>query len=378
MEQQTLRKSMESLWKEAFGDSDAYVKTVFDSYFKPENVAYREKEGELESALLGIPYSFESSSGKSLRGLYLCGLSTVSEARRRGYMSALLEDINARAQERGFDFTFLIPASEGMRHYYADRGYHDAFFKVKEHYVRGHKFGGEVVDLSRYNGSDLESAISFLTVQEHRRKGRDSEFKLLHDTADWKAVLQEALVSNSPVYIGRENGGTAGMAFSEKKDRTIEIKKIYAKSPETEKGLIAAISAAHPQCNIDVVKELDQALKTPANQLWSPFYAQTNAKTAEYEDVAEIEEPYNPALGAWPLGMIRIFDIRKLLRYTCINPSDSGPEKNQNSIEEELKGFSEAELVKIILRRPVGENSDALEKILALPELSFSMSLLLE
>lgn len=63
MDKDVLKVQMMKLWKETFHDSDNYISLVFDTYFFPEFVAYRECNGRLLSAMLAIPYDFVYSEG---------------------------------------------------------------------------------------------------------------------------------------------------------------------------------------------------------------------------------------------------------------------------------------------------------------------------
>lgn len=63
MDKDLLKVQMMKLWKETFHDSDYYISLVFDTYFFPEFVAYRESNGRLLSAMLAIPYNFVYSEG---------------------------------------------------------------------------------------------------------------------------------------------------------------------------------------------------------------------------------------------------------------------------------------------------------------------------
>lgn len=134
---------MMRLWKETFHDTDRYIRLVFDAYFNPDNICVRYDGDRLVAALLGVPYDFripveETSPSVKLkqvaeshsevldmRGLYLCGLATRPEYRKQGIMSDMMEEIQDSAANRGFDFTFLIPADDHLREYYRLRGYRD-------------------------------------------------------------------------------------------------------------------------------------------------------------------------------------------------------------------------------------------------------------
>lgn len=366
MEEKKIRQQMKELWRETFGDSPEYIDLVFENNFDPEYVAYHETGDTLDSSLMGVPYRFDDSTGKTLRGLYLCGLATKKSARRQGYMSGLIEEINVRAAEKGFDFTFLIPAGEGARRYYAGRGYQDAFFKVEERYVRGHRFSREMpLEVREYDPKLHKKILDFLFYYGNEPVGRKEAFNIMHDREDWAMILKESLVSRNPVYFGLEDGKMAGVAVSEIKDNRIEIKRLVAPR-EKENVFLEGLTKHQPQLNISIIRNLDEVLVEGETQIWSPFYGSSNPKTAEYEDISEIEVPYDPSKGAYPFGMARILDLSALLNKVGMNK------------EELLKDYSEKELLTLILRRPVGKRADALEKILDLPELTLNMSLMLE
>lgn len=58
-------------------------------------------------------------------------------------MTRLLARINEKAREAGYVFTFLIPADEGLRMYYHDREYVNAFYRVVDNYTSLHDFDHE-------------------------------------------------------------------------------------------------------------------------------------------------------------------------------------------------------------------------------------------
>lgn len=360
-----LKNEMKSLWKETFGDSAEYVSLVFDTYFSPERVFWHEEEGKLQSALTGVPYTFSTAEGRSLQGLYLCGLSTRTEYRGKGIMSDLIEKANRMAEEKGYDFTFLIPSSEGIRRYYKDRGYHDAFFKIKDHYVRGHKFeseGGTAV--AEYRPEDIREVKEYLLANETKDATGEWTYRLRHTDMDWEAALREAEISNEPVYVCRREGRITGVAFTKNGEEGVEVKKIIANDNADAEGLLQGIMRINPQRNISVCRDLTDLGNR--GQLWSPFYARNNRPESQYENVSEVETPYDVASGAYPFGMIRILNIENFL------------EKNGLRECEALKGFSPEEIIDLLLRKGTPSNDDSLKSMLDIPEVAFSMSLLLE
>lgn len=355
---------MESLWSEVFKDSSDYIRLVFDNYFSPSTIAHSCKEGEVEASILGVPYDFVSEGREPLRGLYLCGIATKETSRRRGIMSRLIEQINDKAKRDGFDFTFLIPASDRAKEYYEVRGYHNAFYKIEEHFVRGHKFkGGTDLELKRIDKENLDEALTFLK-QYHLEGNARKEYELLHTLNDWKIVLEESLISEDPVYMALSRDRFLGIAFTEDKGDEVKVKRIMAAGAEEGKGILKKISELYPERNLSVVADMDEIPEE--TQLWSPFFAKTNGPAAEYEDMSELEQPFDKAGISFPFGMVRIFDIFDVLRKSGFE----GLEK--------LKDYSHEELTRLVLRRSGGESNDGIGHMLDLPYLGLKMSLLLE
>ncbi len=77
-----------------------------------------EKNGVAVSELLAFPLSHNGT-----RALYLYAIATDAEMRGKGYMSALLENVEEWAADNGYSYTLLIPASERLAQSYARLGY---------------------------------------------------------------------------------------------------------------------------------------------------------------------------------------------------------------------------------------------------------------
>lgn len=129
-----IRRSVKQLWIDIFGDSRHYVDMVVDHYFDPEYCKCVWEGEKLIAMAMAIPYNFipiDADRNKThktafKKGLYLCGLSTLPEYRKRGIMASLMKEIEELALTDGFDFTFLIPADDRLRDYYRNKGYYNS------------------------------------------------------------------------------------------------------------------------------------------------------------------------------------------------------------------------------------------------------------
>ncbi len=165
---------MMELWKQTFHDSNRYIKLVFDTYFSPDNVFVRYEGEKLISALLGVPYRFSCNKENSKilsKGFYLCGLATHPQWREKGIMGQLMEEAENRADEMGYDMTFLIPADSHLREYYSKKGYRTASFRKRL-----------VLDIPEIHAEDGKSKMYIYTIRDFLEKGKKS---FVDDIAEW-------------------------------------------------------------------------------------------------------------------------------------------------------------------------------------------------
>lgn len=139
-----LKTELINIWKEVFHDDDEYIRLIYDNYFFPECIEFIRNNNKIAAALTGIPYRFNCSvvdnschydavshTKSSLNGIYLCGLSTLPAFRKRGLMSKLISNSIVNSHNKGFDFSFLIPADDKLREYYRKHDYIDVSFRGK-------------------------------------------------------------------------------------------------------------------------------------------------------------------------------------------------------------------------------------------------------
>ena len=414
MDNVTLKNQMKDIWIESFGDSRDYVDLLFDKYFNPEYVAYSQHDGNVIASLIGIPYEFKSLKGELpiLKGLYLCGLSTKPAFRKQGIMSRLLEEINEKARQNGFDFTFLIPADDIMSIYYGARGYTSSFFSRELRFVSDHSFYKTLVNSLKNNKDKLsilyhyeslaciryedwinqkdatkqtaetslspkEELIRFLTDYEIRpqtsisNEVQDSpsscevDYSILHTEEDWKVVIEENVISSNHIYICMDSKNKIqGVAFLEERKNDILVKRIIYKDPLASVKILENIKQDFPEQNLTVRTDPSEGcVDQDEKQIWVPFYIHNNPPSDEYEDVSNIESPVLNKNLMKSFAMCRILRESEILKKIT---NDSVVPKFLNL----------AELQKLLLRRPT--TPDYAGEALNLPLINLSAYLLLE
>lgn len=172
LETEKIKMDMMVLWKNTFHDSNYYLNLVFDTYFSYDN-AFTVYDGKnLIAALLGVEYEFqapdEREGTKKFKGMYLCGLATHPDYRRKGIMGQLMEDVERIAKARGYIITFLIPADFHLREYYRKKGY------VTSSYKR--------IQIEKSKKLETQNKMYIYTFKELSKKGK---FEFIKDVAIW-------------------------------------------------------------------------------------------------------------------------------------------------------------------------------------------------
>lgn len=107
-----------ALWKQAFGDSDAFLDDFFTVGYAPDccGSIY---DGE---NLVAAAYWFEMAMQEK-KLAYIYAVATDESYRRQGYCHRLLQSIHQTLQDNGCDGAVLVPADAGLAKFYGSMGY---------------------------------------------------------------------------------------------------------------------------------------------------------------------------------------------------------------------------------------------------------------
>lgn len=420
MNKEVLLEEMKKLWKDTFHDSDAYIDLVFRNYYDPDLSEYHLEDGKLVAGLLSVPYIFGTEKNK-LKGLYLCGLSTRPEFRRKGIMHSLFLKIRKVAKEKGFDFIFLIPADSGLRRYYRDMGMTESFYHVRNRYTSAHDFERDfnkylqkedhrVSALKKHYWNSLkyrvydpnenitQDIINFIyTLQQ-----KENPFGLLHSEKDMRVVINENSISGGAIFLTQKsNGELTGVAFiTRSNDNRIKVNKLYASDRVSYYKLLKSVKDEYSEMSMEVC-ELPEDLKRKS--LWVENYSTVMPESPVSGAVGEVLRTYDSYQAAEPGGMIEFLNVREILIFLTnvrkdskfsilVKDEDSGKifqyrSEKGNLFSEALSReqisqmkmpliMTEKNLAEILCRKP--DKDQFMMDAFGLPRLSLNMSLLLE
>lgn len=110
--------SLRALWKEAFGDSDAFLDTFFATAFRTERCRCITIEHQVVAAL----YWFHCEYGEN-RIAYVYAIATAKSYRGQGLCRALMNDTHALLQKQGYAGAVLVPGEASLFDFYRKIGY---------------------------------------------------------------------------------------------------------------------------------------------------------------------------------------------------------------------------------------------------------------
>jgi len=125
-EYQALREQAVSLWHEAFGDNEDYIRFFHGAHSSCFCLMLTQGD-ELVSALYLIDGELCSK-----QGYYLFAAATFKKFRGKGYMANLLKKAESFAKQNGKSFIALVPAEPSLFDYYSRFGYKTSFYARKQ------------------------------------------------------------------------------------------------------------------------------------------------------------------------------------------------------------------------------------------------------
>lgn len=116
-----LRAALTALWVDAFHDDEAFITEFFNTRYSRDRVLYTLQDGALVAALHLLPVQLDEHPG--VRAVYLYAVSTRSDYRGRGLMTALLDRARHHLRAESYDVAVLLPANVALTALYRRVGY---------------------------------------------------------------------------------------------------------------------------------------------------------------------------------------------------------------------------------------------------------------
>lgn len=206
---------LRQLWQEAFGDSDAFLDSFFDSAYHPTRCLCV-TEG---ASVLAAAYWF-SCGYDDHKAAYVYAVATARAHRGKGLCRRLMEQIHSILRQEGCGSAILVPGDASLARMYGAMGYQ--FFGGMETVdsvpdktpVSVTEIGSEeFIRLRRQYlcpGGIVQEGENLAFLKRHFRFYRGDDFVLTAAVSDGKLYAPELLGDGAPASILTALGARSG------------------------------------------------------------------------------------------------------------------------------------------------------------------------
>lgn len=229
-----LKAQTRDLWRECFGDTEAYMDLFFDEKYIEKHNIHLCRDGRVVSAAQVLPYR-TTLFGGVCRSSYLCGLGTAPAYRGKGLATQVLYEAHRHEFNTDNVLSVLIPADDGMRRFY-ERPEHGAYETLTfrhdtELMPEGEADPGLWVDEPEEWGRDL-------FVFYHRHSSQ-TPFMLHPSESDFFAALGDIDLAGGHVIVAAAPGKILGLCLAEAvRDGEVRVRSLVAVSPRVKDSLL--------------------------------------------------------------------------------------------------------------------------------------------
>lgn len=114
----SIELELRTLWKEAFGDTDAFLDHFFSTAYAPQRCSHILRDGKSAAALYWLDCGWQDK-----KVAYLYAVATAKAYRGQGLCRQLMAKTLSQLQCCGYAGAILVPGSDALREMYAKMGF---------------------------------------------------------------------------------------------------------------------------------------------------------------------------------------------------------------------------------------------------------------
>jgi GNAT superfamily N-acetyltransferase len=223
--------TLKEMWKHCFpADSDDFIRFFFDEIYKnEETLIYFSGEKKPVASLQMIPYQIKTGDAIHWGG-YISGAMTHPDFRRKGCMEKLLNAAFGVMQEKGYDYTFLIPQEEWLFRFYEKYGYKRLSPEREEKILQ---------ERTPQAPLPVEKPVAEIEEKYYGTYSaflREKENAVLKTRQQFACILRDFFDENGLFFAN-----DAGMAFTLKEGKKIILKEFFYPNEESKKAFLKTI-----------------------------------------------------------------------------------------------------------------------------------------
>ncbi len=227
------------LWKYCFNDSEEFISYYFSKKYKEENTIVLEEDDEIITALQLNQYNIKLNN-KSYDVSYVVGVSTLPEARGRGYMKNIMDFSLEEMYNRGQELSILMPIDFRL---YRKYGYENCYDQIEYNLnideLSKYKIYGKFEKCNSNNINELIKIYNEFTENLNGCVNRDISY--------YNTLTQEVKSENGNIYLYKKEEYEGYIIYFINGD-TMFVRELYSKNIESTKAMLKFIYNHNTQC----------------------------------------------------------------------------------------------------------------------------------
>ncbi|KHS56255.1 MULTISPECIES: GNAT family N-acetyltransferase [Terrisporobacter] len=241
------------IWNYCFNDGPKFTEYYFNNKYKNYNTIVVEEEANIVSSLQLNQYKIKLND-KEYSTSYVVGVSTLPEARGRGYMKHIMDFTLNELYKKDQLVSILMPIDYRLyRKYGYEHCYDQIEYEINMEDLRGFK------SLGCLKKASLNHINEMINIEESFLENLNGI--VVRDENYYKNLFKEVESEDGHIYI-HENEGSDGYIIYFINGESIFVRELYYKNINALKGMLRFIYNHNTQCKkVNITSPVDDKIR---------------------------------------------------------------------------------------------------------------------
>ena len=241
------------IWNYCFNDGPKFTDYYFNNKYKNYNTIVVEEETEIVSSLQLNQYRIQLNN-QIYDTSYVVGVSTLPEARGRGYMKYMMDFMLNELYKKNQLISILMPIDYRLyRKYGYEHCYDQIEYEIDIEDLRGFKSTGS---LKKAKLNYIKDMMEIENVYLYNLNGR-----VIRDKDYYENLFKDVESEEGNIYI-HVNGDSDGYIIYFINGETIFVRELYYKNLNALKGMLRFLYNHNTQCKkVNIMSPIDDKIR---------------------------------------------------------------------------------------------------------------------
>ena len=241
------------IWNYCFNDGPKFTEYYFNNKYKNYNTIVVEEEANIVSSIQLNQYKIQLN-GKEYDTSYIVGVSTLPEARGRGYMKHIMDFTLNELYRKNQLVSILMPIDYRLyRKYGYEHCYDQIEYEIKIEDLGGFKSSGSLIK------ANLDYINEMINIEKSFLKKLNGI--VVRDKNYYENLFKEVESEDGHIYI-HKNGEYDGYIIYFINGDNIFVRELYYKNINALKGMLRFIYNHNTQCKtVNITSPMDDKLR---------------------------------------------------------------------------------------------------------------------